>query len=144
VVGVSDDYALVGSAERAVQQAFGQDVHTKQTTPSRDVHPSVSAARSQPYYLDVTHPEANKGSVVAALSELLQIPAAEICTIGDMPNDMLMFRKSGYSIAMGQASDEVKQAVTWVTAGMDDEGFAKAVEEYVLGERPRPLAGTAR
>ncbi|HEY0792473.1 MAG TPA: Cof-type HAD-IIB family hydrolase [Chthoniobacterales bacterium] len=132
VVGVSDDYALVGKAEQALQQSFGQDVHTKQTTPSRDVHPSVSAARSQPYYLDVTHPEANKGSVVSALSELLKIPAGEICTIGDMPNDMLMFRKSGYSIAMGQASDEVKQIATWVTAGMDEEGFAKAVEEHLL------------
>jgi hydroxymethylpyrimidine pyrophosphatase-like HAD family hydrolase len=52
-----------------------------------------------------------------------------------------MFRKSGYSIAMGQASDEVKQAVTWVTAGMDDKGFAKAVEAYILGERPRSSDG---
>ena len=135
VVGVSDDYPLVASAEREIQREFAQDVHTNQTSTSRDVHPSVSAARSQPYYLDVTHPEANKGSVVAALSELLKIPAGEICTIGDMPNDTLMFRKSGYSIAMGQASDEVKQAATWVTAGMDDEGFAKAVEQYILGQR---------
>ena len=135
VVGVSDDYALVASAEREIQREFAQGVHTNQTTTSRDVHPSVSAARSQPYYLDVTHPEANKGSVVAALSELLKISAGEICTIGDMPNDTLMFRKSGYSIAMGQASDEVRQAATWVTAGMDDEGFAKAVEQYILAQR---------
>jgi len=135
VVGVSDDYPLVASAEREIQREFAQGVHTNQTTTSRDVHPSVSAARSQPYYLDVTHPEANKGSVVAALSELLKISAGEICTIGDMPNDTLMFRKSGYSIAMGQASDEVRQAATWVTAGMDDEGFAKAVEQYILAQR---------
>lgn len=136
VVGVSDDYPLVARTEREIQREFAQGVHTNQTSASRDVHPSVSAARSQPYYLDVTHPEANKGSVVAALSELLKIPAGEICTIGDMPNDTLMFRKSGYSIAMGQASDEVKHAATWVTAGMDDEGFAKGVEQYILGQRP--------
>jgi len=135
VVGASDDYPLVVSAEREIQREFAQGVHTNQTSTSRDVHPSVSPARSQPYYLDVTHPEANKGSVVAALSELLKIPAGEICTIGDMPNDTLMFRKSAYSIAMGQASNEVKQAATWVTAGMDDEGFAKAVEQYILGQR---------
>jgi len=135
VVGVSDDYPLVASVEREIQRQFAQGVRTNQTNTSRDVHPSVSAARSQPYYRDVTHPEANKGSVVAALSELLKIPAGEICTIGDMPNDTLMFHKSGYSIAMGQASDEVKRAATWVTAGMDDEGFAKAVEQYILGRR---------
>jgi hydroxymethylpyrimidine pyrophosphatase-like HAD family hydrolase len=53
-------------------------------------------------------PKANKGAVVEWLSEYLKIPSAEIVTIGDMPNDVLMFQKSRYSIAMGQASDEVK------------------------------------
>ena len=53
----------------------------------------VSAALSQPYYLDVTHPKANKGEVVSALSALLAIPTAQIATIGDMPNDVLMFRQ---------------------------------------------------
>ena len=71
---------------------------------------TVSAARSQPYYLDVTHPQANKGVVVETLSKMLSIPPDEIATIGDMPNDVLMFRKSGFSIAMGNASDEVKTA----------------------------------
>ena len=77
-------------------------------------------------------PKANKGSVVEMLSEFLKIPSAEIVTIGDMPNDVFMFKKSGYSIAMGQASEEVKKSATYVTAGMDEEGFAKAVEQFVL------------
>ena len=66
------------------------------------------------------------------LSDLLKIPSSEFATIGDMPNDVLMFVKSGYSIAMGQASDEVKKSATYVTAGMDEEGFAKAVEDFGL------------
>jgi hypothetical protein len=45
----------------------------------------VSAARSQPYYLDVTHPHANKGFVIERLSQMLAIPTQEIATIGDMP-----------------------------------------------------------
>ena len=36
------------------------------------------------------------------------MPAAEIATIGDQPNDVLMFKRSGFSIAMGNAPDEVK------------------------------------
>ena len=52
---------------------------------------------------------------------------------GDQPNDVLMFRPSGLSIAMGQASDEVKQAATYVTDSYNDEGFAKAVERFILG-----------
>ncbi len=86
IVGVSDDHDRVAKCEKDVQLAGGTH---------------ISAARSQPYYLDVTHPQANKGEVVLSLSRLLNIPPAEIATIGDMPNDVLMFQKSGVSIAMG-------------------------------------------
>ena len=117
IVGVSDDLKLVEKAEKEMQDALGD---------------SVSAARSQPYYLDVTHPKANKGEVVETLSKTLGIPKDQIATIGDMPNDVKMFKKSGFSIAMGNASDEVKHEADAVTAGYDDEGFAKAIENFLL------------
>ena len=82
--------------------------------------------------LDVTHPQANKGTVVETLSRLLNIPPAQIATMGDMPNDVLMFRKSGFSIAMGNASDEVKAQASAVTDSNENEGFAKAVRKFVL------------
>ena len=78
VVGVSDDYDLVARAEKVIAEEFEHGVHAKCTTTSRDCEPSVSAARSQPYYLDVTHPKANKGSVVELLADLLKIPPARI------------------------------------------------------------------
>jgi hydroxymethylpyrimidine pyrophosphatase-like HAD family hydrolase len=93
---------------------------------------TASAARSQPYYLDVTHPKANKGEVVLAMSSLLGIPVEEIATIGDMPNDVLMFVKSGVSIAMGNASAEVQKSATYVTTSSEDEGFANAMEQFIL------------
>jgi hydroxymethylpyrimidine pyrophosphatase-like HAD family hydrolase len=92
----------------------------------------VSAAQSQPYYLDVTHPEANKGFVATWLAQRYQIPASEIATIGDMPNDVLMFAHSGLSIAMGNASREVQRAARRVTSSNEDEGFARAVDRFVL------------
>jgi len=122
IVGVSDDYEAVARCEKDVQQACGAH---------------VSAARSQPYYLDVTHPNANKGEVVTIASELLKISPDEIATIGDMPNDVLMFRKSGVSIAMGNANSEVQKSATFVTASNEEEGFAKAVEEFILPEQIR-------
>jgi Cof subfamily protein (haloacid dehalogenase superfamily) len=120
IVGVSDDLEGVAKCEKDVQQAGGEH---------------ISAARSQPYYLDVTHPRANKGEVVLAISKLLNIPAEEIATIGDMPNDVLMFKKSGVSIAMGNASREVQASATYVTSTNEEEGFAKAMEEFVLNAR---------
>ena len=59
-------------------------------------------------------------------------PPAEIATIGDMPNDVLMFAHSGLSIAMGNASPEVQRAARRVTTSNEDEGFANAVERFVL------------
>jgi Cof subfamily protein (haloacid dehalogenase superfamily) len=126
IVGISDDLDLVASCEKDAQDALGTE---------------VSAARSQPYYLDITHPQANKGTVATTLSKLLSIPLAEIATIGDMPNDVLMFRKSGISIAMGNASPEVQKQARFVTTSYEDEGFAKAVERYVLGTEIKMPAG---
>src|SRR5437660_4945903 len=130
LVGVSDDLEAVHECETAVREQFAAKVHTRQTNPQRET--LVSAARSQPYYLDVTHPDANKGYVVTRLSEMLRIPTHQIATIGDMPNDMAMFETSGISIAMGQAAEEVRSAATYVTSSSEEEGFAKAVEEFVL------------
>jgi Cof subfamily protein (haloacid dehalogenase superfamily) len=117
IVGVSDDLDRVAACEKMAQEKLGQ---------------RASAARSQPYYLDVTHPQANKGAVVSTLSKLLNIPTEQIATIGDMPNDVLMFRKSGFSIAMGNSSDEVKSQATAVTDSNQNEGFAKAVRKFIL------------
>ncbi len=131
IVGVSDDFEAVARCEKAVRAAFGSQVGTKQSTPDRD-HPVVTAARSQPYYLDVTHPEANKGGVVMTLAKMLNLQPEEIATIGDMANDVPMFEKSGLSIAMGQANDEVKGAAKESTTSSEDEGFANAVERFIL------------
>jgi Cof subfamily protein (haloacid dehalogenase superfamily) len=120
LVGVSDDLAAVERASEAARERFGDQ---------------VSASRSQPYYLDVTHPAANKGAVVRWLSERHAIAPEQIATIGDMPNDVLMFAHSGLSIAMGNADREVQRAARRVTAGNDEEGFALAVERWVLGGR---------
>jgi Cof subfamily protein (haloacid dehalogenase superfamily) len=117
IVGVSDDRDLVARCEKDAQDALG----TK-----------ASAARSQPYYLDITHLDANKGAVVTTLAKILSVPANEIATIGDMPNDVLMFRIGGLSIAMGNASPEVQAQADLVTDSYDDEGFAKAMERFIL------------
>ena len=117
VVGVSDDHDAVQAAVDAARSQFGDH---------------VSAARSQPYYADVTHPQANKGGVVRYLSEQYSISPDEIATIGDMPNDVLMFAHSGLSIAMGNASHEVQKAARRVTTSNEDEGFANAVERFIL------------
>jgi Cof subfamily protein (haloacid dehalogenase superfamily) len=117
IVGISDDTDLIAACESAAKKSLVE---------------KASVALSQPYYLDITHPLANKGAVVAELSRFLKIPPEKIVTIGDMPNDVLMFRKAGLSIAMGNASDEVKAQADAVTDSNEAEGFAKAMRRFVL------------
>jgi hypothetical protein len=118
IVGVSDDLERVRRCEADAQAAFGQ---------------SATARRSQPYYLDITNKDANKGAVLEYLSRRMGVPPEQIATIGDQPNDVLMFQVSGFSIAMGNASDEVKAQASAVTDSYNDEGFAKAMERCILG-----------
>ena len=118
IVGVSDDLEAVARCEADAQRQFGA---------------RVTATRSQPYYLDVTHRDANKGAVAGRLSQLPRIPLEQIATIGDQMNDTLTFKITGLSIAMGNASDEVKRLADRVTTSYDEEGFANAVERSILG-----------
>jgi len=117
IVGISDDHDRVQRCEADAQAAFGGH---------------ATASRSQPYYLDITNKDANKGAVVDYLSDHMAVPPEEIVTIGDSPNDVLMFRRSGLSIAMGNASDQVKAQAQVTTESYKDEGFAKAMERFVL------------
>lgn len=117
VVGVSDDFDRVQRCEGTAKETFGE---------------RATANRSQPYYLDVTNRNANKGAVAEFLSRHFAIPLDEIATIGDQPTDVPMFKRSGLSIAMGNASDQVKAQAMVATASYNDEGFAKAMERFIL------------
>ncbi len=93
----------------------------------------VSASKSKPRFLDVTSYGIHKGTVVVRLAELLKIPTERVAVIGDGPNDVEMFKQAGVSIAMGQGVDEVKEAANYLTTSNDDEGWARGIEQYVLG-----------
>ena len=113
IVGSSSDPGLLQRCELAMQQALGT---------------LATAVRSQSYYLDVTPPGCDKGTFVESIARLLNISTDAVATIGDMQNDLAMFRKSGVSIAMGNAADDVKSLATHITRSNEDEGFAGAVD----------------
>jgi Cof subfamily protein (haloacid dehalogenase superfamily) len=117
VVGVSDDHDLV--------QRCGAELQ-------RLLRGGASVSRSQPYYVDITSKDANKGGVAELISAYLSVPKEEIATIGDSANDVLMFKHSGFSIAMGNAPNEVKAEAQVTTDSNEDDGFASAIERFVL------------
>jgi len=129
IVGASEDYGLLARCEEELVGEF-----TGRAT----------VARSQLYYLDITHSFANKGAALTALAKLMAVSTAEIAVIGDGRNDMAMFAAGGLSIAMGNASAEVKAAAELVTASNEQEGFATAIEQFVLPRIATPSPGQHR
>jgi Cof subfamily protein (haloacid dehalogenase superfamily)/HAD superfamily hydrolase (TIGR01509 family) len=121
LVGVSEDTARVARCEAELSMRLGTE---------------ASAVRSTPYYLDVTHPEANKGMVVREASRLLRLPLEQIAAIGDMSNDLPMLTTAGLGIAMGNAGPEVQRFARHVTRSNDEDGFAYAVDSFILGQPP--------
>jgi Cof subfamily protein (haloacid dehalogenase superfamily) len=113
VVGSSSDFALLARCEAEMQKALGRE---------------ATAIRSQSYYLDITPPGQDKGTFVQAMARRLGISTETVATIGDMHNDVAMFKASGVSFAMGNASDDVKQHAKHVTDTNENDGFAKAVD----------------
>jgi Cof subfamily protein (haloacid dehalogenase superfamily) len=116
IVGSSRDFELLVRCESAMHDALGTE---------------ATAVRSQDYYLDVTPPGHDKGTFVTALAKRLGVPLDAVATIGDMHNDVAMFKVSGLSIAMGNASDEVKRFANRITTSNEDDGFANAMEQIL-------------
>ena len=106
--------------EAAMQQAVGTQ---------------ATAACSQTYYLDVTPPGYDKGTFVEAMAKRLGLSTDAVATIGDMHNDVAMFRKSGMSIAMGNATDEIKRQATTCHDVEPGRGFCRRDRDGDEAER---------
>lgn len=120
IVGVSADPDELTRCESSVQAALGAQ---------------ATVVRSQTYYLDITPSGRDKGTFVEAMADRLHIPRDRIATLGDMQNDLPMFRKSGLSFAMGNATDAVKAQATATSDTNDNDGFAKAIDRILAGDR---------
>ncbi|HLI19540.1 MAG TPA: Cof-type HAD-IIB family hydrolase [Stellaceae bacterium] len=117
IVGVSDDFDRLAEIEKRAQMVFAR---------------RATAARSQNYYLDFVAPGVNKGVAVEKLSRATAVPTTQIATLGDGENDVPMFHRSGLSIAMGNASEVVKREAREATLPNDQDGFAAAIERFIL------------
>lgn len=117
MVGVTDDAPFLAEVETELQRLLGD---------------TANAKRSQTYYLDLTAREANKGNAVRLLAHAQGVQLSEVAVLGDMINDVPMFQVAGFSIAMGNASDEVKAHAKAATASNNDDGWSQAIESQIL------------
>src|SRR5260370_3816312 len=93
------------------------------------------AMRSQSYYLDITHPLANKGEGIRELARLADVALERVAVLGDMSNDVAMFDVAGVSIVMGQASAPVQSRATFLSATNDNDGFAVGINALLAARK---------
>lgn len=89
---------------------------------------------SKPHFMEMNHPEVNKGTAVAYLAQRHGIPREEIMVIGDSLNDLEMIRYAGIGVAMGNAREEVKGEADYVTGTNNEDGVAQAIEKFALND----------
>jgi Cof subfamily protein (haloacid dehalogenase superfamily) len=93
----------------------------------------VSASSpANPKFLDITAPNVHKGTAIVRLAEMFGLKPEEICAIGDGENDIPMFHAAGTGIAMGHAAESVKSHATHITHSHAEDGWAHAMEQFVL------------
>jgi 5-amino-6-(5-phospho-D-ribitylamino)uracil phosphatase len=86
--------------------------------------------------LTLTARGADKGLALHVACDALGIDVAGVAAFGDSDTDVEMFKVAGAGIAMGQASDAVKSAASWVTGTHAEDGVATVVERLLDGWHP--------
>ena len=122
MVATSNDFQLLIDLEQQLQEPL---------------EGKAIAARSQQYYLDITALQANKGDALATLAAHSGIDLAHTAVLGDGANDVAMFKRAGFSVAMGQGEAVVRKQADAVTASNAADGAAQAIRELILPRAQR-------
>lgn len=111
---------------------LGIPAEIRETVAQRLKAVAVSAVWSSASNMEITHPEATKGNGLRRLCRMLDIPMAAVMAMGDSGNDITMLEQAGLGVAMGNAPDFVRQAADVCVDRYDEDGAAKAIEQYAL------------
>ena len=92
----------------------------------------VSVSQSLKDNLEVMNKGINKGNAIRILCKLYGIDKDDVIAIGDNENDISMIEYAGMGIAMGNASESLKERADYITGDYLDDGVAQAIEKFIL------------
>jgi 5-amino-6-(5-phospho-D-ribitylamino)uracil phosphatase len=95
--------------------------------------PIVQAVRTHEELVEILPLGVSKGNGVLRLCEILKIEPSRVLAIGDQENDISTFGICGYSVAMGDAPSQVREAAGFVTGTFAQDGCAQALERIITG-----------
>lgn len=117
LLGISDDGDELADSMDSIRKLHGD---------------KVEVTRSHPMFAEFMAKGVTKAGAIKILADKLGIANDEILAIGDSDNDLQMLTSVGCGVAMGNAAPHIKAACPHVTDTCENDGFAKAVRDYVL------------
>lgn len=119
ILAMSEDVDLISELLGSLRQQYSRE--------------QLYLTRSEPMFLEATHPAVNKGNAVRFLAEeVLGLSADQVMAIGDSDNDIEMIQYAGIGVAMGNASAALLPHADWVAPSVDQDGVAAAIETFIL------------
>lgn len=95
-------------------------------------YPDLYIVKSTPYFCEIGSSEAKKSLGVKFLCDMWGIKREEVLAIGDQNNDIDLVEAGGIGVAMGNGTPELKKSADYITDTVDNDGFVKAVEKFVI------------
>lgn len=90
-------------------------------------------AKSKPYFLEFSHPQATKGHALAVLAEHYGLKSDEVIAVGDSYNDLEMLDYAGLGVVVANAREEIKKRAGYVASAPNGDGVIEALNKFVLG-----------
>lgn len=105
---------------------------TKYEKELQEIFPDLYIVKSTPYFLEFSNPEASKKCAVEYLQKYWNLKKEEILTIGDQNNDIALLQAGGIKVAMGNATNELKEIADYITESVYEDGFVTAMNKFVF------------
>lgn len=94
-------------------------------------YPEITFLSGGYHNLEFTKAGTSKGSGLLFLCRLLGFSPEETMAIGDTQNDLDILQTAAVGVAMGNASDDVRDIADFVTLTNEEDGVAHALEHFI-------------
>ena len=98
-------------------------------------HREVSLFNPDQQVIQIAHPLVDKGIALQRVAKRMSVDREQVMVIADANNDLGMMEWAGFSVAVANGTDQVKQLADAIVPSNDDQGVARAIHRYVLTRR---------
>ncbi len=91
----------------------------------------LAIAKSLPWLVELSSPTATKGEALIFLAEHLGFSLERTVAFGDGENDLELFRRAAYGVAVENADVKLLEQADLVCAPADREGVAEVLDAYL-------------